>query len=180
MATVIEQTGIEWVYELTDQDIEDLCQATEEGILDGNGFGWLTPPPRRVLESYWHGVLLVPERELIVARLEGSIVGAAQLFRPSPNNEAQSFAAHITTFFLAPWGRAHGLAQAMLGAMEQRARDAGFATLELDVRATQTAAIRLYERMGFNKWATKKKYAYVGGEFVPGIFFTKDLGAAAK
>ena len=48
MATVIEQTGIEWVYELTDQDIEDLCQATEEGILDGNGFGWLTPPPRRV------------------------------------------------------------------------------------------------------------------------------------
>tara|TARA_B100000686_G_scaffold333772_1_gene400096 strand:- start:1093 stop:1278 length:186 start_codon:yes stop_codon:yes gene_type:complete len=60
--------------------------------------------------------------------------------------------------------------------MEQRARESGFATLELDVRATQTAAIRLYERVGFNKWATKKKYAYVGGEFVPGIFFTKDLG----
>ena len=99
MATVIEQTGIEWVMELTDHDLEELCQATEEAILDGNGFGWLTPPPRRVLESYWHGVLLVPERELIVARLEGSIVGSAQLQRPSSNNEAQSFAARITTFF---------------------------------------------------------------------------------
>ena len=39
MATVIEQTGIDWVMELTDHDLEELCQATEEAILDGNGFG---------------------------------------------------------------------------------------------------------------------------------------------
>jgi ribosomal protein S18 acetylase RimI-like enzyme len=180
MATVIEQTGIEWVMELTDHDLEELCQATEEAILDGNGFGWLTPPPRRVLESFWHGVLLVPERELIVARLEGSIVGSAQLQRPSSNNEAQSFAARITTFFLAPWARAHGLGQAMLDATERRARDAGFGTLELDVRATQSAAIRLYERAGFRRWATKDKYAFVGGQFVPGYYFEKDIGASSR
>lgn len=176
MATVIEQTGVEWVTELTDQDVEDLCLATEEAILDGNGFGWLTAPPRRILESYWRGVLLVPYRELIVARLEGSIVGSAQILRPPSNNEAQAFAAHITTFFLAPWARAHGLARDMLDAIEQRAREAGFTMLELDVRATQAAAIRLYEGAGFKRWATKDKYAFVGGQFVPGYFFEKDLG----
>ena len=48
MATVVKQTGVEWVTELADRDLEDLCEATEEAILDGNGFGWLTPPPRRV------------------------------------------------------------------------------------------------------------------------------------
>ena len=180
MATVVKQTGVEWVTELADRDLEDLCEATEEAILDGNGFGWLTPPPRRVLESYWRGVMLVPERDLIVARLEGSIAGSAQLLRPPPNNEAQSFAAHVTTFFLAPWARAHGLGQAMLECMEQRARNAGFGVLDLDVRATQKAAIRLYERAGFKKWATKDKYAFVGGEFVTGYFFEKDLGASSK
>lgn len=180
MATVMERTGVEWIAELVDRDLQELCGATEEAILDGNGFGWLTPPPRRVLESYWRGVLLVPERDLIVARLEGSIVGSAQLLRPPPNNEAQSFAAHVTTFFLAPWARAHGLGQTMLESMERRARDAGFGVLDLDVRATQTAAIRLYERAGFKKWATKDKYAFVGGEFVPGYFFEKDLGASSR
>ena len=88
MATVVKQTGVEWVTELADQDLEDLCEATEEAILDGNGFGWLTPPPRRILESYWRGVMLVPERDLIVARLEGSIAGSAQLLRPPPQQRS--------------------------------------------------------------------------------------------
>ena len=52
--------------------------------------------------------------------------------------------------------------------------------LDLDGRATQTAAIRLYERAGFRKWATKEKYAFVGGAFVPGYFFEKDLEASSK
>ena len=180
MATVIEHTGIEWVSELTDQDLEELCLATEEAILDGNGFGWLTAPPRRVLESYWRGVLLVPERDLVVARLEGGIVGSAQILRPASNNEAQAFIAHISTFFLAPYARAHGLARDMLNAIERRAREAGFGMLELDVRATQSAAIRLYEGAGFKKWATKDKYALVGGQFVPGYFFEKNLGDGSR
>ena len=77
-------------------------------------------------------------------------------------------------------GGAHGLGQAMLDAMERRARESGFATLELDVRASQSAAIRLYERAGFRRWATKDKYAFVGGQFVPGYFFEKDLGASSR
>ena len=61
-------------------------------INEGGGFGWLKPPPRQVLENYWKGVLLVPERRLFVGRLDGTIAGSAQLSRAPRNNEAQAFA----------------------------------------------------------------------------------------
>ena len=74
--------------EISESDLADLCEATETAILDGGGFGWLKPPGRTVLERYWQGVLLVPERELFVARLDGVIAGSAQLVRAPRNNEA--------------------------------------------------------------------------------------------
>ena len=77
----------------TDDDLGSLCEATDAAIIDGGGFGWVTPPGRRALENYFKGVLLVPERELFVARLTGDIVGSAILVRPPRNNEAQAFAA---------------------------------------------------------------------------------------
>ncbi|HYM29989.1 MAG TPA: GNAT family N-acetyltransferase [Candidatus Cybelea sp.] len=172
-------TRIEKPTKLPEPDLDDLCEATEEAIIDGNGFGWLKAPPRRVLESYWKGVLLVPQRELYVARLDGHIVGSAQLLKPPPNNEAQGHGATLTTFFIAPWARGHGLARGLLRAVEDAARAAGYEMLDLDVRETQTAAIHLYEAAGFQRWAVKARYAKVNGQYVAGYFYNKDLRAAA-
>ena len=66
---------VERLYEFTDDDLHALCEATDAAIIDGGGFGWVHPPGRRALESYYRGVLLVPERELFVARLDGTVVG---------------------------------------------------------------------------------------------------------
>ena len=85
--------SVERVERFAGRDLADLCDASENAILEGGGFGWLIPPPRRIMERYWRGVLLVPERELFVGRLGGTIAGSAQLVRPPRNNEAQSFAA---------------------------------------------------------------------------------------
>ena len=109
MNEAVSSLSVEQAYELSDSDIADLCDAAESAILDGGGFGWLKPPPRDLLERYWRGVLLVPERELFVARYEGHAVGSAQLVRPPRNNEAQNSIATITTNFVAPWARGHGL-----------------------------------------------------------------------
>lgn len=166
---------VERVTSLNDRELEDLCEATDEAILDGNGFGWLRPPPRRVLESYWRGVLLVPERELYTARLDGHVVGSAQLLKPPPNNEAGAHSATMSTFFIAPWARGHGLARGLLKAVEDSARAQGFAMLDLDVRATQEAAIQLYESGGFKRWGAKSRYARVDGHFVDGYFYSKWL-----
>ncbi|MDH3596140.1 MAG: GNAT family N-acetyltransferase, partial [Rhodospirillales bacterium] len=64
------QTAVEQLTEFSAGDLHDLCDAAEAAILDGGGFGWLKPPPRHVMETYWKGVLLVPERELHVARVD--------------------------------------------------------------------------------------------------------------
>ncbi len=171
---------VERIERLGEYDLEELCEATEEAILDGNGFGWLRPPTRQKLETYWKGVTLVPERELYVARLDNRIVGSAQLLRPALNNEAGAHVAQITTFFVAPWARGHGLARTLVREIEASARRQGYKVIDLDVRATQTAAIALYESLGFERWAVKEKYALVGGEYVAGYFYTKDLEATRR
>lgn len=161
--------------ELKSGDLEDLCDAADHAIRAGGGFGWLAPPPRDLMHRYWKGVLLIPERVLFVGRLDGIVAGSAQLIKPPRNNEAQAHAASLTTAFVAPWARGHGLARALTEAVETEARRLGFLTLNLDVRETQTAAIGLYEKAGFLHWGTHPHYAMVNGQPVAGRFFTKQL-----
>ena len=147
-------TAVEQLDELSDSDLSDLCDAAEGAIGAGGGFGWLKPPTRQIMESYWRGVLLVPERTLFVARLDGVIGGSAQLILPSRNNEAQSVSANLTTSFMSPWARGYGLARQLTEMVEGVARVKGFKLLNLDVRETQEAAIALYDRLGYTRWAT--------------------------
>ncbi len=173
-------TVVERVRAFEGSDLEDLCEATVAAIETGGGFGWVKAPARQVLENYWNGVLLVPERTLFAARLNGTICGSVQLVTPPRNNEAQAFAAQLTGNFLAPWSRGHGLARRMVEAVEDGARNAGFGILNLDVRATQDVAIGLYEAMGFQRWGTHPAYARVDGKVVQGHFYFKRLGGRSR
>jgi ribosomal protein S18 acetylase RimI-like enzyme len=167
--------GVERVEAFTDGDLADLCDATCDAIEAGGGFGWVKPPPQHLLESYWHGVLLVPGRELFVGRLDGVIAGSAQLLHPPKNNEAQAFAAHLTTSFVAPWARGHGLARGLLAAVEHEAVACGYDILKLDVRETQSAAIALYESRGYVRWGVDPYYAQVEGKVIRGFYYYKTL-----
>jgi ribosomal protein S18 acetylase RimI-like enzyme len=167
--------AIERVAELSATDLHDLCEAADAAIIEGGGFGWLKPPPRPVLENYWRGVLLIPERSLFIGRLDGTIAGSAQLARAPRNNEAQSFAASITTSFVAPWARGHGMARQLTEAVEGAARGMGMKVLNLDLRETQSAAIKLYENLGFVRWGEHPHYALVERRFIQGYFYYKDL-----
>jgi len=166
---------VEHVEELDDADIASLCEATDAAIIDGGGFGWVNPPGRRALESYYRGILLVPERELLVVRMDGTIVGSAHLVKPPRNNEAQAFAAHLMHAFVAPYARGHGLARMLTEGIEARARELGYHVLNLDVRETQTAAIHMYESLGFERWGTHPNYAMVRGKTVRGYYYCKRL-----
>ena len=169
------KTDIGQVDEISDEDLEDLCDAAESAILDGGGFGWLKPPPRAVFGRYFRGVILVPERHLFVGRFNGRIAASAQLQEPPRNNEAQAHAATLTTLFVAPWARGHGISAALAGAVEKKARELGYLILQLDVRATQQAAIHQYETLGFERWGTNPNYAFVDGEIVSGHYYSKML-----
>ena len=158
-------------------DLYDLCEATEAAIIDGGGFGWVRPPPRTVLEAYYRGVLVMPERALFPGRLDGVVCASAQLVSPPPNNEAQAFAAQLMHAFVAPWARGHGLARALTLAVEDQARREGMKILRLDVRETQEAAIKLYESLGYIRWGTNPVYAQVDGGIIAGHYYYKELRA---
>lgn len=166
---------IEKVAELKRSDLYDLCDATDAAIIDGGGFGWVTPPDREVMERYWKGVMAVPERVLFAGRLDGVIAGSAQLIRPTRNNEAQAFACNLTTSFVAPWARGHGMARKLTQAVIDEATRLGFGILNLDVRETQRAAITLYDHMGFTRWGTHPHYARAKGRTIAGHFYYKVL-----
>ena len=173
------QTAVERLDGFAGTDLEDLCDAAEDAIKADGGFGWVAAPPRHIMEAYWRGVVLVPGRSIFVARLDGTICGSAQLARPPRNNEAQSFAAQLSGNFIAPWARGHGLARQIVLVVEDAARAAGFTILNLDVRDTQTAAIQLYESLGYVRWGTHPAYARVDGREIPGHYYLKRLGAEA-
>jgi hypothetical protein len=97
--------AVERASEISPEDMGALCEAADAAIIEGGGFGWVNPPGRAALERYFRGVLLVPERELFLARLDGVIVGSAQLVRPPRNNEAQGFAAQLMHSFIALYER---------------------------------------------------------------------------
>jgi ribosomal protein S18 acetylase RimI-like enzyme len=166
---------VEKVDTLSDSDVAELCDAAEMAILDGGGFGWVKPPPREVLERFWRGVLLVPERPLFIGRLDGQIAGSAQLVIPPRNNEAQALIATITSNFVAPWARGHGMARDLTMACEKEAQQRAIRFINLDVRATQDAAITLYESLGFKRWGTNPNYAVIDGQDVAGHYYTKAM-----
>jgi ribosomal protein S18 acetylase RimI-like enzyme len=172
--------AVEIVERLRPSDLNDLCDAAHAAIADGGGFGWLVPPSREVLERYWKGVLVVPERMLFVIRLDGVIAGSAQLVRPPRNNEAQAHSATLTTAFVAPWARGHGLARTLTLAVEAAARETGVRVLNLDVRETQSAAVALYGSLGYRRIGRHPLYAMVDGVPVAGLYFFKDLSEATE
>ena len=180
MDHIAHALAVEKLSELSDEDLQQLCEAADAAIIDGGGFGWLRSPGRLALESYFRGVLLVPERQLYIAKLDGVIVGSAQLVRPARNNEAQAFSATLMHAFIAPYARGHGLARLLHHRVEEGARALGYQVLNLDVRETQTAAIRLYEGLGFQRWGEHPCYARVGGQTLRGIYFTKKLQGEPK
>jgi ribosomal protein S18 acetylase RimI-like enzyme len=171
------ETAVEKLTKLSRLDLQELCEAADDGIRAGGGFGWLKPPQRQVMENYWKGALLVPERSVIVGRLDKVIAGSAQLVRSSRNNEAQAHSGQMTTNFVASWARGHGLARMIALAVEEEARAHGLTVLGLDVRDSQTVAVQLYQSLGYVQCGTHPRYARVDGQWVGGLFFWKDLTA---
>jgi ribosomal protein S18 acetylase RimI-like enzyme len=161
-------------------DLSDLCDAALDTIKDtysfslGNSLTDVTD--RETLERYFQGVLLIQERELLVARLDGTIANSVQIFKPPKTNRTSDFMVKIETHFVAPWARGHGLARALLIAAEDYAKAQGYTVITLSTRSTRAAAISLYETSGYVKWGVLPKYERSGDMIVSGNFYYKDIG----
>lgn len=168
-------TSVEIATSLNPADLFDLCDAADAAIEAGGGFGWLKPPAREVMEKYWHGVLVIPERHLLIARMDGMVCGAVQLIEPNRHNEAQACTASLMACFVAPWARRQGAARKLIETAEKLAASLNYKVLHLDIRETQTAAINLCEALGYVRWGTNSTYAMVDNRYVAGHYYTKTL-----
>ena len=163
---------------LSTNDLNDLCDATEAAIENGGGFGWVDLPVRDVLEGYWSGVVTAPTRELFVARLDNVICGTTQVVLPPKNNEAQGHMVTLTTQFVAPWARGHGLAKMLLEDVEKKAIRDGYGVINLDVRETMVEAINLYETLGYKEFGQHPYSVRAHDETIQSKFYYKVINEA--
>lgn len=159
--------------QLSANDLNDLCDATDAAIEAGGGFGWVEVPSRESLEAYWRGVVTAPTRELFVARLDGVICGTTQLVLPPKNNEAQGHIVQLTTNFVAPWARGFALAKMLLEEVEKHSLREGYAVINLDVRETMEGAIQLYESMGYAQFGLHPFSVRAKGRTVQSRYYYK-------
>ena len=167
--------SVELLTAINNIDLADLCNITEQAITAGGGFGWLNSPTRDVLKKYWKGVVLIENRKLIVGRLNHVIAGTLQLIFQPPNNQAQQNIFNISSHFVAPWARGHGLAKKMIDKAEIIGIESGANCAQLDVRETQDAAIQLFKSKGYTRWGVNPNYAQVSGENIKGYYYYKKL-----
>ena len=160
---------------ISDLDLADLCNITEQAIKAGGGFGWLKSPPREKLNKYWKGLVIVQNRILIVGRLNNAIAGTLQLGLHPSNNEAQKHIINIASHFVAPWARGYGLAKNMIDYAESVGKENNASCFQLDIRETQDAAIQLFKSKGYILWGQNPNYASANGKIIQGLYFYKNI-----
>ena len=84
-----------------------------------------------------------PDGIFLLAQLDGESVGCGGLARFDAST------AEIRRMYVVPEARGRRIARAVLDALLDRARGAGYARVRLETGFAQQAAIRLYEQAGF-------------------------------
>ena len=158
----IDQITVELVADATD----DVCALT--GELDRILSAEYTPEQR-------HGLTLdrifQPDVRFFLARLNGLAAGCGGV---------AFFAdfAEVKRMYVRDVARGRGVARALLARIEKEAWDAGFVLLHLETGVRQVAALRFYERTGFQPCAAFGPYAAMAPQAVAtSVFLGKQLGA---
>ncbi len=74
--------------------------------------------------------------------------------------------AHVMTIAVDPGHRSRGIGTRLMLGLARAAQDAGAEHLTLEVRSTNTSAIRLYERFGFRPIGVRRNYYRDGDAIV--------------
>jgi ribosomal protein S18 acetylase RimI-like enzyme len=161
---------------------EDLARALAAVLVDvvegGASVGFILPLDTTRAEAFWVDVLASAarhERIVLVAEDvdDGTIVGTVQVLLSAPEN--QPHRGEIAKLQVVGRARRRGIAEALMRAAEDAAREAGKALLVLDT-ASDTAA-RLYDRLGWQRIGVIPRYAlWPGGGFCDTTIFAKELG----
>lgn len=101
---------------------------------------------------FWSELAGVPDsRYYVVAEQDGALVGYAGLYTAGSDADVQTIAVNSTAQGSGAGGR-------LLDELLAEARRRGCSRVTLEVRADNTAALRLYERRGFARISVRRGY----------------------
>ena len=157
--------------------IEPLADVLIDCVEGGASVSFMLPLPREKALSFWRSVaegVVRGERVLLVAEdAEGRVVGTVQMIMSLPDN--QPHRGDIAKMLVHRSARRRGVAQQLMAAIDDAAREEGKTVLVLDT-VTGGDAERLYERAGWQRVGSVPKYALMpNGAFCATTFFYKHL-----
>ena len=109
-----------------------------------------------------------------LAKADGEIIGTASLNRRA--NRMSHRGVFGISLKKAWWGC--GAASALTEAVLSFAKENGFEQLNLEVRSSNTRAIRLYEKYGFRKLCTFPHFFKIDGEYIDFDLMNLELNTA--
>jgi len=113
-----------------------------------------------------------PPEAHLVAELDGSIVGYIRLKAPTSLPE-NAHVMQVQGLAVGPSARRRGVASALLTAAEEHLRARGARKLTLRVLSSNSAAIRLYEQLGFAREGALHQEFYINGAYVDDVLMAK-------
>jgi [ribosomal protein S18]-alanine N-acetyltransferase len=104
-------------------------------------------------ETFWAELARVPETRcyVVVHDADGAVLGYAGLFTAGDDADVQTIA-------VSPAAQGRGLGRLLLHSLVRTARDRDCRQLFLEVRSDNAAALRLYEREGFEQLGRRRDY----------------------
>jgi GNAT superfamily N-acetyltransferase len=157
--------------------VDALADVLIDCVEGGASVGYMLPLSREKALGFWRGVaegVARNERALLIAENRaGEILGTVQLIFAQPDN--QPHRADVGKMLVCRKARRQGIAQRLMAAVEDVARDEGKSVLVLDT-VTGGAAEGLYEKAGWQRVGVVPKYALMpDGEFCATTVYYRHL-----
>jgi GNAT superfamily N-acetyltransferase len=162
---------------VSDAHLQQLAELLIDCVDGGASVSFMHPLTRERALAFWRRVadgVAAGERVLLVAQDEaGVIVGSVQLVLDLPEN--QPHRADLAKMLVHRRARRQGLAERLMRAAEDAARDAGRSLLVLDT-VTGGDAERLYTRLGWQRVGSIPDYAlFPQGGFCATTYFYRRI-----
>lgn len=157
--------------------VDALSDVLIDCVEGGASVSFMLPLEREKAQAFWRAVaegVARHERVLLIAETaEGQVVGTVQLVMSQPDN--QPHRADVAKMLVHRKARRRGVAQRLMNAIDEVARDEGKTVLVLDT-VTGGDAERLYDRAGWQRAGVVPKYALMpDGAFCATTFYYKHL-----
>jgi GNAT superfamily N-acetyltransferase len=175
----------EWRPDLTgdaalSRDVDGLADVLHAVVHGGAGVSFILPFSLDDARAFWRDAVvpgtMARRRRVLVARVDGRIVGTVQLDPAwAPN---QPHRAEVLKLLVHPDARRRGVARSLMVALEDLARANGWTLLTLDTWTGQ-AGERLYRSLGYTAIGSIPRFARgsTTTELEPATFMYKELAA---